>query len=83
MARQGRAVGSWRSALLQHHWGRDSQPRGTDMGSWALVRTGLEPWGVEIGSWALGRAGGPQGSWSRARQGWQCPQGPDNVVDQN
>lgn len=22
MARQGRAVGSWRAALLQHHWGR-------------------------------------------------------------
>lgn len=31
-----RAVGSWRVALLKHHWGREQQPQGADMGSCAV-----------------------------------------------
>ena len=40
MAGQGRAVGSWRLALLWHHWGRDWQAQGADMGSCAVGRWG-------------------------------------------
>lgn len=37
MAEQGRAVGSWRPALLWHHWGGADGPRGLawDAGLWA------------------------------------------------
>jgi len=31
----GRAVGSWRWALLWHHWGRGCRSPRADMGSWA------------------------------------------------
>lgn len=36
-AGQGRAVWSWRLALLQHRWGKDWWPRGAEMGSWAVA----------------------------------------------
>lgn len=38
MAGQGRAVGSWRPALLWHWWDRGWQPQGTDVGSWTMGR---------------------------------------------
>lgn len=34
------AVGSWRLALLQHHWGRDRCPQGAETGSRATGRVG-------------------------------------------
>jgi len=58
MAGQGRAVGSWRPALLQCHWGGDCLP-------WE---------GSEVGSWAMGRVGGPPGELGRDTQGCWCPQ---------
>ena len=40
IAGQGRAVGSWREALLWGHWSRSWQAQGAAMGSWAVGRVG-------------------------------------------
>lgn len=47
MAGQSRAVGSWKWALLWHHWYRGWQPRGAEMGPRAVGRVGEDPGGKQ------------------------------------
>lgn len=53
VAGQGRAVASWRPALLQCCWGRGWWPQEADMGSWAMGKLG-GALGVAVqGEWCL------------------------------